>query len=466
MIERSHESGTSKVPARLIERVPPHNLEAEMAVLGSILVSGDVLGNVVTLIQPDDFYKGAHRAIYEVMLALFDRNEPPDPLLVFQEVERQARFEEIGGAEYLATLADSVTSPASAEYYAKIVREKAVARSLITVATEIQQAAFGAEGDGDELLELAESKVFELGNRQGVAEAHDVKSLLHATFEELERGEGPAAGVMSWFYEFDEMTSGLRPGELIIIAARPSMGKTSLALNLAMHAAVHGGRKVAIFSLEMTAQNIVRNMLCAMARFSGHDLRRGKFLNDQKRADLAQAAGPLFEADIFIDDMPSLSPTLLRAKARRLQSKHGLDLILIDYLQLMEAGVAKRSIDNRQQEISYISRSLKGLARELGVPVIALSQLNRDAEKRPDNRPKLADLRESGAIEQDADVICLLYRKWYYSRQENDKNLAELIIAKQRNGPTGTVNLHFFADFMRFANPTVQTMDGTPPPSS
>ncbi|MDJ0974164.1 MAG: replicative DNA helicase [Planctomycetota bacterium] len=463
MIERGGTGGGSSADrARTamprIERVPPNSEQAEMAVLGSVLLDGDVIGTLIPIIEPSDFYRSAHGRLYEIMRDLYDRGEPIDALLVFRELERQGAFDEVGGADYLATLDEAVASPANAEHYARIVREKAIARSLISATTEIQQAAYAEEGRGDELLELAEASIFDLGNRRDVQGAKNVKSLLNETFEELERGEGPMAGIETGFYQFDEMTTGLRPGELIIIAARPSMGKTSLALNVAMNAAVAGKKNVAIYSLEMTAQNIVRNMLCAKARFSGHDLRKGRFIDDSRRADLAQAAGPLFEAGIFIDDTPTLNPSLLRAKARRIKAKHGLDMILIDYLQLMEAGTSRRSIDNRQQEISYISRSLKGLARELEVPVIALSQLNRDAEKRPDNRPKLADLRESGAIEQDADVICLLFRKWYYSRQDTDKNQAELMIAKQRNGPTGTVNLHFFADYMLFTNPALHTM--------
>ncbi len=429
-----------------------------MAVLGSVLQHSDVLGNLVPILNPDDFYLRPHEHLYKTMLEMYDRGDQIDALLLCQELEKRGGFAAAGGVDYVARLPDAVHSPANAEYYARIVREKSVARALLAATTEIQQAAWSPAGTADDLLELAEARIFEVGNRRGVENAHDVRSLLHETFEELERGEGPVQGVQTGFYAFDDMTTGLRPGELIIVAARPSMGKSSLALNMAMNAAIAHNKKVAIFSLEMTAKNIVRNMLCMKARFSGHDLRKGRFISNEKRRDLADAAGPLFEADIFIDDSPVLTPTLLRAKARRLQAKYGLDLIVIDYLQLMEGGNVKKGMDNRQQEISYISRSCKGLARELGVPVIALSQLNRDAEKRPDNKPKLADLRESGAIEQDADVICLLFRKWYYSRQDTDQNQAELIIAKQRNGPTGTVKLHFYDDFMLFTNPRSESM--------
>jgi replicative DNA helicase len=444
-------------PAR-VERMPPHSLEAEMAVLGSVLLDGEVMGTVVPLLKPEDFYRSAHARLYEVMRGLYDRGEPMDVLLVLRECERRGLVQEVGEA-YLGELAGVVASPANAEHYAGIVREKAIARHLIGVASEIQQAAYAEAGRGEELLELAEAKVFELGERRDVGTAQDVKSLLHDTFQELQRGEGPAAGVLTGYHHFDDLTGGLRPGELIVVAGRPSMGKTSFALNVGLNAAVQGGKSVAVFSLEMTAQNIVRNMLCARASIPAQKLRSGgRFLRTEEHQRLAEAAGPLFDSRIFVDDTPSLSPTLLRAKARRLKARGGLDMVVVDYLQLMEAGIVSRSVDNRQQEISYISRSLKGLARELSVPVIALSQLNRDAEKREGHRPKLSDLRESGAIEQDADVICLLYRPWYYSRKDSEKVDAEVIIAKQRNGPTGIVRLYFQDEFMRFDNPAPQAI--------
>jgi len=452
----SQPSSRSAALAALVERVPPHSLEAEMAVLGSILLDGEMMGTVVPLLQPADFYRSANGRVYEVMQGLYERGEPLDVLLVRQECERQGVLADVGD-EFLVGLANVVSSPAHAEHYAQIVREKSVARSLITVSTEIQQAAFGDELRGEELLELAESRVFELSDQRDTTGAQDVKTLLNETFEEIERGEGPVEGILTGYDQFDDYTSGLRPGELIIVAARPSMGKTSFAMNVAMNAAVQGGKSVAIFSLEMTAQNIVKNMLCAKASVQGQKMRRGgRFIGQVERQRLQDAAGPLFESRIFVDDTPSLTPMMLRAKARRIKARHGLDMIVIDYMQLMEARGGIRGIDNRQQEISYISRSLKGLGRELGVPVMALSQLNRDAEKREGNKPKLSDLRESGAIEQDADVICLLYRSWYYSRKDSEKLDAEVIIAKQRNGPTGTVKLFFNEEFMRFDNPAPQ----------
>jgi replicative DNA helicase len=444
-------------PRGLLERVPPHSLEAEMAVLGSVLLDGEMLGNVATLLKPEDFYRGAHAALYRVMLTLYDRSEPVDAITVFRECERSQLLDATGGRDYIAQLSSAVTSPAHAEHYAGIVREKAVARSLIAVSVEIQQAAFAEQGRGEDLIDLAQRLVHAVGEERDGGETQPISSLLHEAFDELQSGRPEVAGVRTGFLAFDDITTGWKPGELIIVAGRPSMGKTTFALNAAMNAAVHDKKRVAIFSLEMSAQNLVRNMLCAQARFPGQRLRRsGQFLTPDDLRKLADAAASLFDAPIVIDDSGALTPSMLRAKARRIQSRGGLDLVVVDYLQLMDAmGVAK-SVESRQQEISYISRSLKGLARDLGVPVVAISQLNRDAEKREGHRPKLSDLRESGAIEQDADLICLLYRPYYYTRNESERVAAEVIVAKQRNGPTGIVNLNFFDEWMRFDNPAVE----------
>lgn len=471
MIERSSEqadtglragapaAGTAAgAPARrTFERVPPHDLEAEQAVLGSLLLDGEVLGNVLQLLKPEDFYRGAHGALYRVMLALYERGEPVDALTVYAEVDRNGLAEATGGRDAIASLAAMVTSPAHVEHYAGIVRDKAIQRAAIGVGVEIEQAGFAGELRGDDLIDHVARLANQLGNDREQNPEKEVGSLLQDAFDEMQRGTPVDYAVRTHFLAFDDLTTGWKPGELVVVAGRPSMGKTTFAINAAMNAALHDKKRVAIFSMEMSAANLVRNMLCALARFPGQKLRRsGQFLSGEDLQRLADAAGPLYDAPIVIDDSSALTPSLLRAKARRIQSRGGLDLVVIDYLQLMNAAGSSSNVESRQQEISFISRSLKALARELEVPVVAISQLNRAAEKREGNRPVLSDLRESGAIEQDADLICLLYRKFYYSRQESDRVDAEVIVAKQRNGPTGSVQLHFHDECMRFDNPAME----------
>jgi replicative DNA helicase len=431
-------------------RVPPHSLEAETSLLGALLLEPEAIGAVAPLLVPDDFYRSAHARLYGVIRELFDRGEPSDALVVLRECERQKVVDEIGGREFLASLARSVATAANAEHYARIVREKSIARGLIRAAMEIQRAAYDAEGRGDELLEKAEHMVFELARTKDVGAATSVRDLLEEAFHELGDRDQVASGLVTGFTEFDALTTGLHAGELAIVAGRPSMGKTTFALNVAYNVAAVSGKAVAIYSLEMSKQQIAKNILASRAEVAAQKLRGGRFLSDDEFARLTDAANPLMRAPLYIDDTPALSPTTLRAKARRLKQKHDVALIVIDYLQLMEGG-ARRS-DSRQEEISYISRSLKGLARELHVPIIAISQLNRAAETREDHKPRLSDLRESGALEQDADLICFLYRKHYYSKAESDRGLAEVIIAKQRNGPTDSVQLVFLDQFMRFDN--------------
>jgi replicative DNA helicase len=448
VIERSPTTSLDAAPLR----VPPHSLEAETALLASLLLDPEAIGAVAPLLQPEDFYRPAHGKLFEVIRALFDQGEPSDPLVVLRECERRKILDQVGGREELARLSEAVATAANAEHYARIVREKSLARGVIRVASELSRAAYDEEGRGDDLLERGEHLFFELGRAKDVASASSVRALLEETFRELDRRDGSSSGIPSGFHQLDDLTSGLHPGELVIIAGRPSMGKTTFALNMAYNVAVHAHRPTAIFSLEMSKQQIVKNVLCAHAMVEAQKLRGGRFLDDAEFARLTEAAGPLYEAPLYVDDTPALSTTALRAKARRLKQKHGLELIVIDYLQLMEAIGTTKNVDSRQQEISYISRSLKGLARELGVPVIALSQLNRSADSREDHRPRMSDLRESGAIEQDADVICFLYRKHYYTKAESDRGLAEVIVAKQRNGPTDTVRLAFLDQYMRFDN--------------
>jgi replicative DNA helicase len=463
VIGPSSSNPSSSAPANAgapLLRVPPHSLEAETALLGALLLDSEAAGTVVPLLQPDDFYAGPHRRLYEVVRSLFDRGDPADPLVVLRECERLGILEQIGGREFLASLAGAVESAANVEHYARIVREKSIARGLIRAATDLQRAAYDDEGRGDDLLELAEHTIFELSRTKDMGTASSVRTLLEETFRELDKRDGVSSGIPTGYYQLDDLTAGLHPGELIIIAGRPSMGKTTFALNVAYNVAVKAKVGVAIFSLEMSRQQITKNILCAHAKVEAQKLRGGRFLDDAEFSRLTEAAGPLYEAPLYIDDTPGLSTTALRAKARRLKQKYDIGLVVIDYLQLMEAMGASKNVDSRQQEISYISRSLKGIARELGVPVIALSQLNRAADSREDHKPRLSDLRESGAIEQDADVICFLYRKHYYTKAESDRGLAQVIVAKQRNGPTDDVNLAFFDQYMFFDNLALNTPPG------
>jgi replicative DNA helicase len=432
-------------------RVPPHSLEAETSLLGALLLDPEVIGAVAPLLAPDDFYRSAHGKLFEVIRSLFDRGEPSDALIVLRECERLKILEEIGGREFLASLARTVATAANAEHYARIVREKSISRGLIRAAMEIQRSAYDEEGRGNELLEKAEHLVFELARTKDVGAATSVRDLIEEAFHELGDRDQVASGVPTGFTEFDQLTTGLHAGELVIVAGRPSMGKTTWAMNVAYNVAVESRRGVAVYSLEMSKQQIAKNILAARAEVPAQKLRGGRFLSDEEFARLTDAANPLMQAPLFVDDSPGLNPTTLRAKARRLKQKHDIQLVVVDYLQLMEGGAGKKT-DSRQEEISYISRSLKMLARELRVPIIAISQLNRAAETREDHKPRLSDLRESGAIEQDADLICFLYRKHYYTKAESDRGLAEIIVAKQRNGPTDSVQLVFLDQFMRFDN--------------
>jgi replicative DNA helicase len=439
------------------DRIPPHDLEAEVAVLGSMLLDPEAAGNVVSILRPEHFYKGPHADVYAVLTELYDANRAIDIVLLREELQRRGVLEKIGGTSFLSRIVASVPTAANAEHYARIVLEAGLRRSVIQAANEVEAEAYDGAGGAGELIDFAESRFFDLDRRAESGEAVHIKDVLNETFQRIDAMQGQSGrltGVPTGFYDLDDMTSGLQNGELIVVAARPSMGKTSFCLNISEHAAVQEARGVAVFSLEMSKQNLVQNMLCSRARVDAHRLRRG-FLADDDWGRLSQSVGKLSEAKIFIDDTPGLSPLLLRAKARRLKAQHDIGLVVIDYLQLMEVPQMARGKDpNRQAEISYISRSLKGLARELNVPIIALSQLNRSVDSREDHVPRMSDLRESGAIEQDADVIMFLYRPEYYETDPDRKaelaGKAECIIGKQRNGPTGNVALTFLAQFMRF----------------
>ncbi len=435
----------------LLDRVPPQNLEAEKCVLGSIFLDNNALLKVVDLLRPEDFYRPAHGAIFQTMLDLFNGNEPIDLVTVHNALRDKDLLEQVGGAAYLAELAHFVPTAANVLYYAHIVREKAILRRLIATATDIAGRCYEATEPVEDLLEDAERAIFEIraqGDAKSFFSMKDVIKSAVLQIETLHQRKEEITGVPTGFADFDRMTAGLQPSDLIIVAGRPSMGKTALALNIAQHAATEHKVPVAIFSLEMSKEQLATRMLCAEAKVDAQAVRTGR-LSDAEWQRLTFAANKLSQAPIFVDDTPALTVLELRAKARRLMAEHGLGLVIIDYLQLMRS---RERRERREQEISEISSSLKAMAKELNVPVVALSQLNRRVEERPDKRPQLADLRESGAIEQDADVIVFIYRDEVYKKESPDKGKAELIIGKQRNGPTGTVKLAFLAQYSCFAN--------------
>ncbi len=432
------------------ERTPPHNLEAEMSVLSAMLLHRDALVDVLQRLEPKDFYKQAHVTIFEAMRDLYDRNVEIDTITLAEELESRGVLAEIGGNAYLLELSEFVPTAASAIHHAEIVRSKSVVRSLIDVCTEIARRSYEGRDAASDLLDEAEKEILEIARQDDVGEPKSMHDLVWDTFRKIEsfRGRGGKhTGVPSGFIDLDEYTSGFQPGELIIIAARPSMGKTSFAINV-MDRAAESGFGAAFFSLEMTSEQLTQNLLCAAAQVDAHKMRRG-FLSGIEFERLQEKASEFYQRKIFIDETAGLSILNLRAKARRLKQKEDIGLVIIDYLQLVSAG---GRVESRQQEISMISRSLKALAKELQIPVIALSQLNRGVEQRDNHRPRMSDLRESGAIEQDADVVMMLHREEYYKPTEENRGIAELILAKQRNGPTGTVKLRFFREFMRFEN--------------
>jgi len=425
--------------------LPPHDLEAEQSVLGAMLVNPNAITAVVESLSRDDFYRDTHRLIYGAVSTLFDRGEEVDVVTLSAQLEREGVLERAGGRDFIHTLAEFVPAAANAVHYASIVREQSVLRGLIRVGNEIAELGYQHPSDVPDLLDRCEQKVFAIQQQRRVAEFQHIKEVLVRNFEYLdamEHGRG-ISGIPSGFEGIDRLTGGFQKANLIVLAARPGVGKTSLALNIAQNLALQGQSAVAIFSLEMSAQELGERMMCSSARVSSHKVRTGALSGDDY-AKLVQAAGELEKADIFIDDTAGLNMFELRAKARRLQAKHPLSLVIVDYLQLM-AGDSRA--ENRQQEVSNISRSMKQLARELDVPVIAVSQLNRSPENRADKEPQLADLRESGAIEQDADMVMFIYED---PSDPASKGVVKLKIAKHRNGPTGLVRLGFVRDYTKF----------------
>lgn len=410
-----------------------------------MIISNEMIDAVGPMLTPSAFSSAAHAKIYEAILALHGESKAVDFQTLANELERHDALEAVGSRAYLGTLVDSVPAAANAEYYAEIVREKAITRDLLGATREIFDSAAKGELHSRELLDQAEAKIFKIAERGMRGDVEPIQEALKAVFKMIESGrDGMLTGIATGFRDLDELTSGLQNGELIIIAGRPSMGKTSLALNILEHVGVRLRQPAAIFSLEMTKEQLARNMLCSHMRIDSHRVRRGR-LSDRDHEALSRHIGDLYDAPIFIDDSPTINCFELRAKVRRLKAGKDLKLVIVDYIQLIEGP----DIDSRVQQISAISRSLKGLAREMNIPVIALAQLNRQVETRDDHRPRMADLRESGSLEQDADVVLLLHRRGYYTQDTNDAS-TELIVAKQRNGPTGKVNLAFLRQYMRF----------------
>ncbi|HYF92948.1 MAG TPA: replicative DNA helicase [Symbiobacteriaceae bacterium] len=432
------------------ERVPPQNLEAEQSVLGAMLIDRDAVIAVTNLLQPEDFYADKHQQLYASIYSIFQRGEPVDLITVQDELRKRGQLDDIGGLTYLTTLVNLVPSTANVHQYATIVTQKASLRRLQTVARKIVDECYATE-DIEATMQEAEKSVFAVTQRRSAKGYVHIKDALVTAYGHLEflySSKGRTTGVTTGFRDLDQMTSGLQPSDLIIIAARPSVGKTAFTLNVARNAAILGGAKVMFFSLEMGAEQLALRLLAAEAAVDGHRLRTGQ-LQDQDWARLGTGLATLAESGIFIDDTPNCPLPDVRAKARRVAAEHGLDLIMIDYLQLMSLPQRPGAQQNRQQEISEISRSLKQLARELKVPVIALSQLSRSVEQRQDKRPMLSDLRESGAIEQDADMVAFLYRDDYYDPESEKKNMVEVIVAKHRNGPVGSVDLYFMKDIQK-----------------
>ena len=435
-------------------KVPPHSMEAEQSVLGGLMLDNESWEHVSDLVNEKDFYRHDHALIFRAIQALSNEDKPYDVVTISDWLEQRNDLDDIGGMAYLGLLANDTPTVVNIKAYAEIVREYSVLRNLIHVGHEIADTAYNADGrSSKELLDEAERLVFHIAE-QGAGDSkgfEDIKSLLTKAVEKVEElfnSDEPLTGVSSGFTKFDEKTSGLQKSDLIIVAGRPSMGKTSFAMNLAENAAVSGEKSVAVFSMEMPGDQLAMRMMSSLGRIDQHNLRTGK-LQDHDWPRLTSSVALLSKARLFIDDTPALSPTEVRARCRRLKREHGLDMIIIDYLQLMQVS---GTTENRATEISEISRSLKALAKELEVPVIALSQLNRGVEQRPDKRPVMSDLRESGGIEQDADVILFIYRDEVYNPDSQDKGTAEILIRKQRNGPIGMVRLAFMGQFTRFEN--------------
>ena len=430
------------------DRLPPHSIESEMCLLASMMLDKEVIGNVVQLIDRDAFFQADHQIIYDILVKLYEQNRPIDAIILREELGKRQLLEEIGGVAYLAQILNSVPSAAHGVHYAAVVREKYLLRQLISASNDILRDAYAPHEEADLVVDKAEKKIFDIAQKKVGGAMVPLENVLHEVFEMIEnRGQ---RGLETGFLDLDDMLNGLQNGEMIIVAARPSMGKTAFAMNLVEGIAAERNMPCAVFSLEMSKQQLAQRMLCSRGKIDSHKLRRG-MLQSHEYAHLANVVGQLAKAPVWVDDSPGLTPLELRAKARRLKLQHDIKCIMIDYMQLMD----NPGPESRQQQISEISRAIKAVAREINVPVIALSQLNRASEGRDGHRPRMSDLRESGSIEQDADVIMLLHREDYYRMSEPDfqpDNIAEVIVAKQRNGPTGTIKLFFDNKSTRFEN--------------
>lgn len=438
----------------MLEKGLPHNLEAERSVLGAIMLDNSLINQAIELLKASDFYLASHRLIYEQMLSLSEKSKAVDFITLTDELRKAGQLENVGGASFISSLIDGVPRLANLEYYARIVQEKSTLRNLIRRSHEIINSCHDQQEDIDAILDSAEKAIFELAEakvRSGFVPLSEIAKRTLKRIEIASKRKNMVTGIPTGYTRFDELTSGLQPSDLVIVAARPSMGKTAFSLNMATHAALAVGKSVGIFSLEMSADQLLLRMICSEARIDAQKLRTG-YLSKDEWNRIPRTLGELSQAKIFIDDTAGISLLEMRAKCRRLKAEHGLDLVVVDYLQLMSAGKAR--YESRQQEISSISRGLKGLAKELDIPVIALSQLSRAPEQRTgDHRPQLSDLRESGSIEQDADLVAFIFREEVYKKDDEEKKgLAEIIIAKQRNGPIGSIDLAFIKEHTRFEN--------------
>ncbi|WP_167261560.1 replicative DNA helicase [Alkalibacillus almallahensis] len=447
------------------DRTPPHNIEAEQAVLGAIFLEPNAVVTASEIILPEDFYRVSHKRVFEMMVQLMDRGEPIDLVTVTTELSNADMLNDIGGVSYLTDIANSVPTAANIEYYAQIVKEKSTLRHIISSATGIVTKTFEENEAVTELLDYAERSILDISQAQSSGKFRNIKDVLvnvYDNIEQLHYNDEDVTGVATGFNDLDNITSGFQKNDLVIIAARPSVGKTAFALNIAQNVAINSQENVALFSLEMGGEQLVSRMLCAEGNIDAQRLRTGK-LEDEDWGKLTMAMGSLSNAGIYIDDTPGIKINEIRSKCRRLKQDQGLGMIMIDYLQLIQGSPG--GSESRQQEVSEISRSLKALALELGVPVIALSQLSRGVEQRQDKRPIMSDLRESGSIEQDADIVGFLYRDDYYEEESEKENIIEIIIAKQRNGPVGTVELAFVKEYNKFVDLDRRYSDADIPPA-